>query len=138
VRRKRDIERELAFSEAKVESLTEQLRAVQDEKLELKRVVQDEKLELKAQIDKLQDALISVRAPAAYLDQQDEKYEANRPKISEETLEKNRVFKEVQELYINQMEGTLLKTPEDLDDLLISGIISEHKPPASLHGNSES
>jgi chromosome segregation ATPase len=127
VRRKGDIERELAFAEAKVEALTMQLRAVQEEKLELK-----------TQVDKLQDALISVRAPAAYLDQQEEKYEANRPKISEETLEKNRVFKEVQELYIQGMEGSLLRTPEDLDDLLVSGIVSEHKPPASLHRNDES
>jgi chromosome segregation ATPase len=127
VRRKGDIERELAFAEAKVEALTMQLRAVQEEKLELK-----------TQVDKLQDALISVRAPAAYLDQQEEKYEASRPKISEETLEKNRVFKEVQELYIQGMEGSLLRTPEDLDDLLVSGIVSEHKPPASLHRNDES
>jgi chromosome segregation ATPase len=127
VRRKGDIEKELAYAEATVESLREQLRAVQDDNLELK-----------SQVDKLQDALISVRAPAAYLDQQDEKYEANRPKISEETLEKNRVFKEVQELYIQGMEGSLLRTPEDLDDLLISGLISEHKPPASLHRNNES
>jgi chromosome segregation ATPase len=127
VRGKKDVERELAIAEALVESLREQLRAVQDDKLELK-----------SQISKLQDALISVRAPAAYMDQQDEKYEAKKPKLSPEALERNRVFKEFTEGYLNGMEGPLLRTPEDMDDLLVSGIISEVKPPTSLHGNSES
>ncbi len=127
MRRKKDVERELAFAEAKVESLLEQLG-----------LVRDEKFELKSQVDKLQDALISVRAPVAYLDQQDEKYEAGRPKLSEEAVERNRVVKEVTTAYINGMEGALLKTPEDLDDLLLSGIISETETSTSLHGNSES
>jgi chromosome segregation ATPase len=127
MRGKREIERELVFAEAKVEALTAQLGAVQDEKSELK-----------AQIDKLQDALISVRAPAAYLDQQDAKYQASLPEISEETLEKNKVAKEVTEGYLRHMEGNLFNSPEDLDDLLVSGILSEHKPPTSIHGNSES
>ena len=127
MRGKKDLERELAVSEAKVESLLERLV-----------VVQDEKLELTSQIGKLQDALISVRAPVAYMDQQEEKYEAKQPKLSPEALEKNRVFKEFTEDYLNGMEGPMLKTPEDLDDLLVSGIISETKPPTSLHGNNES
>ncbi len=101
-------------------------------------MVQDEKSELKSQVDKLQDALISVRAPVAYLDQQDEKYEAKQPKLSEEAVERNRVAKEVTTAYINGMEGALLRTPEDLDDLLISGLVHDVEPSSSLHGNSES
>lgn len=127
MRGKKDVERELAVAEARIESLLERLGGVQDEKLELM-----------SQISKLQDALISVRAPVAYMDQQDEKYEAKKPKLSPEALEKNRVFKEFTEGYVNGMEGPLLRTPEDLDDLLVSGIISEIQPPTSLHGNSES
>jgi predicted nucleic acid-binding Zn-ribbon protein len=124
---RRDVERELAFAEAKVESLTEQLR-----------VVQDEKLELKAQIDKLQDALISVRAPAAYLDQQEEKFIARQPKPDPEEVERSRVLKQVTEAHLANMEGALIRTPEDLDDLLVSGILSETEPSTSLHGNNES
>jgi chromosome segregation ATPase len=127
VRGKKDVEKELIYAEARIVSLTEQLGAAQAERSELK-----------AQVDKLQDALISVRAPAAYLDQQDEKYQANLPKISEETLEKNRIAKEVTESYSRNLEGNLFNSPEDLDDLLVSGILSEHKPPTSIHGNSES
>jgi hypothetical protein len=97
VRGKKDVERELAVAEARIESLLERLGGVQDEK-----------------------------------------YEAKKPKLSPEALEKNRVFKEFTEGYVNGMEGPLLRTPEDLDDLLVSGIISEIQPPTSLHGNSES
>ena len=124
---RRDVERELAFAEARVESLTEQLRAVQDERSELK-----------AQIEKLQDALISIRAPSAYQDQQEEKYLARQPKPSPEEVERQQVFKQVTEQYLAGMEGSLLRTPEDLDDLLVSGIISETEPSTSLHGNNES
>jgi chromosome segregation ATPase len=127
VRGKKDVERELAVAETRIESLLERLG-----------VVQDEKSELMSQIGKLQDALISVRAPAAYMDQQEEKYEAKQPKLSPETLEKNRITKEFTEDYLAGLEGPLFRSPDDLDDLLVSGIVSEVQPPTSLHGNDES
>lgn len=127
MRGKKNVERELVVAEAKVESLLERLG-----------VVQEEKLELTSQIGKLQDALISIRAPVAYMDQQEEKYEAKQPKLSPETLEKNRITKEFTEKYLNGMEGPLFRTPEDMDDLLVSGLISEMEPSTSLHGNDES
>ena len=127
MRGKKNVERELVVAEAKVESLLERLG-----------VVQEEKLELTSQIGKLQDALISIRAPVAYIDQQEEKYEAKQPKLSPETLEKNRITKEFTEKYLNGMEGPLFRTPEDMDDLLVSGLISKIETSTSLHGNDES
>lgn len=127
MRGKREVERELALAEAHIVSLLEQLV-----------IARDEKSELTSQVSKLQDALISVRAPAAYLDQQEERYEAKQPKPSPETLEKNRITKKVTEEYLNGMEGAMLRTPEDLDDLLVSGLLSDVEPSTSLHGNDES
>ncbi len=127
MRTKGVIERELIFSEAKVESLEVQLQAAHADKDELK-----------AQIDKLQDALVSVRAPEAYRDQQIEKDEANRTPISDETLERNKLIQKTTTEYINGLEGPLFKSWDDMEDLLAHGMLQDVKGPGSLHGNDES
>jgi hypothetical protein len=127
VRRKGDIERELAFSEAQVASLEGQLRAVQADKAELQ-----------AQVTKLQDALVSIRAPEAYRDQQIEKEDEDREPMSQETLDKNRITQEVTTEYMNSLEKPLFKDAYDLDNLLTTAIVRSNKGPVSLHGNDES
>ena len=127
MRTKGVVERELIFAEAKIESLEVQLQAAQADKEELK-----------AQIEKLQDALVSVRAPEAYRDQQIEKDEATRVPISDEILERNKLIQETTTEYINGIERPLFKSWDDMDDLLTHALLKDVEGPGSLHGNDES
>lgn len=123
----KDLERELIFCQAKVESLEAQLRAAQADK----EVLQD-------QINRLQDALFSVRAPEAYRDQILEREDAKRPPVDFDIQERNRITQEVTKAYLNGMEKPMFQSGEEIEDLLATGLMRKHKPPASLHGNNES
>jgi hypothetical protein len=124
---KKEMERELVFCKARIEVLEEQLRGALSEKEGLFQ-----------QVEKLQDSLISIRAPDAYRDIQLEK-EGPRAPMSAELQEKNRITKEFTQNYINAMEEPLLRTGHDLDDLITIGIVRDHdSTPPSLHGNNES
>jgi hypothetical protein len=124
---KAELERELIFCKARIEALEEQLRGALAEKQGLFQ-----------QVEKLQDSLISVRAPDAYRDQQLEKEEPRAP-MSPETLEKNRITKDFTEKYMNALEGPLFRDGNDLDDLITTGIVRDtDMVPASIHGNEES
>jgi len=124
---KAELERELIFCRARIEALEEQLKAVRSEKEGLF-----------SQINKLQDSLISVRAPDAYRDQQLER-EGPRPGPSQELIERNRITQEVTTGYLRAMEEPLLVTGDDIDDLIKAGIIRDHSNvPSSIHGNDES
>ncbi len=128
MRRKADIERELTFSEAQVTLLEGQLQAAQADKAELQ-----------AQVTKLQDALVSVRAPEAYRDQQIEREEEDHVPMSQDAMDKNRITQEVTTEYLNSLEKPLFKDAYDLDDLLTTAIVRSSKTgPVSLHGNDES
>lgn len=124
---KAELERELAFCKGRIQALEEQLQANQTEKAGLFH-----------QIEKLQDSLISIRAPEAYRDQQLER-EGPLPKPSAELIEKNRINHEVITGYLNAIEGPLLRDGNDIDDLIKAGIVRDHSTvPESLHGNDES
>ena len=124
---KAELERELIFCKARMEALEEQLRGAN---------ARSDTLLL--QVEKLQDSLISVRAPDAYRDIQIEKEGPLTP-ISPETLEKNRITKEVTEGYMAAIEGPLFRDGNDLDDLITTGIIRDtDMVPESIHGNEES
>ena len=124
---KKDVERELIFAQARIESLEEQLRNAQTDKAGLTE-----------QITKLQNSLISIRAPEAYRDQQLEREDDGRPPVSAETLERNRITQKVTTEYLRGLEAPMFRDANDLDDLLTTGIIRDTKPPASLHDNEES
>ncbi len=124
---KAELERELVFCQARVEALEEQLRGALAEKQGLFQ-----------QVEKLQDSLISIRAPDAYRDQQLEKEEPRAP-MSPETLERNRVTKDFTEKYMSALEGPLFRDGNDLDDLLTTSIVRDtDMVPESIHGNDES
>jgi peptidoglycan hydrolase CwlO-like protein len=125
VRGKKEIERELYQAEARIETLQALLDSAQTDREELK-----------TQVARLQDALVSAKAPEAYRDHQIEKEEANRTPMSEEQLERNRLAKETTETFIGNLEKSL--TVDDLDAFLARGLIQSSKGPASLHGNDES
>ncbi len=125
---KREAERQLEYSQIKIESLEERLIASNDDK---------EKLLL--QIVNLQEALISIKAPEAYRDQKIAEEDEKRTPISEEKLERNRITQEVTTEYMNSLEGPLFRTPDDLDDLLRTSIIADLDVAGkSLHGDNES
>ena len=124
---KAELERELIFCKARVEALEEQLRGALAEKQGLF-----------LQVEKLQDSLISIRAPDAYRDQQLDKEEPRAP-MSPETLERNRVTKDFTERYMNDLEGPTFRNGYDLDELITTGIIRDtDMVPESIHGNDES
>jgi hypothetical protein len=124
---KAELERELTFCKARIEALEEQLKGA---------TAHSDTLLL--QVEKLQDSLISIRAPDAYRDQQLEKEEP-RPPISAETLEKNKVTKKFTEDWFNAIEGPLFRSGDDLDDLITTGIVRDtDMVPESIHGNDES
>jgi hypothetical protein len=124
---KADLERELAFCKGRIEALEEQIKATQADKAGLH-----------DQISKLQDSLISVRAPDAYRDQQLER-EGPVTGPSAETIERNRIHQEVTTKYLNGMEGALFRDGNDIDELITTGIVRDHSTVSpSLHGNEES
>ncbi len=124
---KAELERELIFCKARVEALEEQLRGALAEKQGLF-----------LQVEKLQDSLISIRAPDAYRDQQLEKEEPRAP-MSPEMQERNRITKDFTERYMNDLEGPTFRNGYDLDELITTGIIRDtDMVPESIHGNDES
>lgn len=125
MRGKRDIERELVHAEARIESLQTLLESAQTDREELR-----------SQVTKLQDALVAARAPEAYRDQQIAKEEENRTPLSEEQLERNRIYQETTESYMGALEKPL--STDDLDAYLAKSLILAKSEPASLHGNDES
>lgn len=124
---KRDTERELIHAEAKAESL----QTLLDSALA-------DRVELQSQVTRLQDALVSARAPEAYRDQQIEKEEAERTPVDEEKLERNRIIKDTTEQYMNALEKPLFQSADDLDAMLARSLMQDMEGPASLHGNEES
>jgi hypothetical protein len=124
---KKETERELVFCQARIEALEEQLKGALAEKAGLFQ-----------QIEKLQDSLISIRAPEAYQDQQLAKEEPRAP-MSDELQKRNRIMAETTEKYMAAIEEPLFRSADDLDDLLRTGLIRDtDTTPPSLHGNDES
>jgi chromosome segregation ATPase len=124
---KRDILRELIHAEAKIETLQALLDSAQADRGELK-----------TQITKLQDALVSARAPEAYRDQQLEREEKNRVPVDPETIERNKIIQDTTTEYMSGLEKPLFRDANDLDDLLSRSLMHAIEPAASLHGNDES
>ena len=124
---KRDIERELIFSEAKVQMLEARVESLQGDKDTLNN-----------QVLQLQGALMSVNAPDAYHDMRAEKDEAGRPPLDKEEIEKRKIMAEYLNEYLNNLEKPLLQSKDDLEDLISSGLMRDLEGPESLHGNDES
>ena len=124
---KKELERELWESKARVVSLEEQVV-----------LARLDKQELQLQVNKLQDAVLSIQAPEAYRDQRVKEYEEDSIPVSAEEKEKRDIQAKVYRDYMNGMEGPLFRGPEELDDLLESSLLRGDHSPSSLHGNNES
>jgi 3-mercaptopyruvate sulfurtransferase SseA len=125
--RKGDIERELIYAEAKIDSLQTLLASAQADRGELK-----------SQVEKLQDALVAARAPEAYRDQQIAKEDEDRIPVSQETIERNKLVQETTTEFMSSLEKPLFRSADDLDDLLARAAVRNAEGPASLHRNDES
>ena len=94
---------------------------------------------LNEQVVRLQDGLMSIRAPEAYRDM---RMDARETPISAEQLEAMKKHQEIQktrERYVRAMEGDVIKTKEDLDDLMNTVLMKGNNVGSkSLHGNTES
>lgn len=94
---------------------------------------------LNEQVVRLQDGLMAIRAPEAYRDM---RMDARETPISAEQLESMKKHQEIQktrERYVRAMEGDVIKTKEDLDDLMNTVLLNGNNVGSkSLHGNSES
>ena len=124
---KKELERELWESKARVVSLEEQVV-----------LARLDKQELQLQVNKLQDAVLSIQAPEAYRDQKVKDFEESVTPLSAEEKEKREIQAKVYRDYMNGMEGSLFRSAEDLDDLLESSLLRGNHAPGSIHGNNES
>jgi len=124
---KREIEKELIACQTKIEFLEKQLE-----------ITQEDKETLNAQILKLQDAMMSVKAPEAYQDMRFKEFEDNQDPVSKELKEKARIVQDLTTQYINECENPLFTSKQDLEDLITSGLIKDIPTTPSLHGNDES
>lgn len=97
----------------------------------------EDKQNLQEQVLRLQDALVNIRAPEAYRDQQNDKF-VDEP-VDDEYKRKARLYSSVTEKYINGLEDPMFKDADDMIDMLESVALQNGpKEPDSLHENSES
>jgi 3-phenylpropionate/cinnamic acid dioxygenase small subunit len=94
---------------------------------------------LNAQVQRLQDGLMNVRAPEAYRDMRMDSRETTVSEASLEAAKTRDTHQKIQQRYINAMEGDIITSQQDLDDMMNSVLLKANKVGAvSLHGNSES
>lgn len=99
--------------------------------------LREEKIELRKQVLALQDALMNIRAPAAYED-----LRRDRIPIDEENMESakanKRFYEEILPGHIKNIEEPMFKDPEDMIRTLSSVMSEQGLKSESLHNNSES
>lgn len=98
----------------------------------------EDKEKLHLQIEKLQDALVNVRAPEAYRDWKFEKL-GLADEYDPEQIEHAKVHRDVQQQYISGLEKPLFNNAEEMIDALSSiAVQAGPKEYDALHENSES
>ena len=97
--------------------------------------LREEKETLQAQVFRLQDGLMSVRAPEAYRDQQADLTELP---VDEEATRRVIETQNLQRRYLAGMEETLFKDGDELVDMLGSVLLKTANESESIHGNQES
>lgn len=102
----------------------------------------DEKEKYRLQIEKLQDAIINIRAPEAYRDLVADRAElesrAELGEIDREYLERQRQIKEVEKTWLSNLERPLFKNADDMAEMLGSSLLRTPPESKSIHENSES
>jgi len=91
------------------------------------------------QVYRLQDALMSIRAPAAYRDMKNDQGIPDASAELTEARQKEAKLLSIQAQYARQMEGDIFKSQADIEDLMNTVLLAGNKVGSkSLHGNSES
>lgn len=94
---------------------------------------------LNEQVVRLQDGLMAIRAPEAYRDMRSDARETTIPAEIIEAQKKHMHEQKLRERYVRAMEGDVIQTKEDLDELMNTVLMKGNKAGSkSLHGNSES
>lgn len=123
------------------QDLQEKVELYKDQILFLKEqldTVREEKEQYRQQVERLQDAIINIKAPEAYLDMKRDMSAI--PEISKEEIEKRQRMQEVQDQYIRSIEEPLFRNGDDLDLMIKSGLAKDavSSEDISIHGNDES
>ena len=99
-------------------------------------VLREEKEVLQKQIFNLQDGLMAIRAPMAYMDQQRDKVPLD--PINTEELEKQRIYAHLLPRHLKAIESPIFDNVDDMINAL-GGVLSEAGIKSeSLHENAES
>lgn len=120
-----------------------EILATKNEQIDLLKVELSEsrsrEQKLNEQIVRLQDGLMSIRAPEAYRDMRSDARETSISAEQLEAMRRNQEIQKTRERYVRAMEGDVIKTKEDLDELMNAVLIKGNKTGSkSLHQNSES
>ncbi len=115
-------------------AMTRELELLRDRIQEL----QHEKSTLATQLMHTQQALIAKESPEAYRDQQ---YDKEQEGVTSEQQEQTRQQMQrgaIATQYLNEMESSLFKSPEDMIQMLTRSTGVPLSETTSLHGNDES
>ena len=94
---------------------------------------------LNEQIVRLQDGILAVRAPEAYRDMRSDSREVSISAEQQANMARHHEINKIRERYVRQMEGDVIQTKEDLDEMMNSVLMKGNKVGSkSLHGNAES
>lgn len=94
---------------------------------------------LNEQVIRLQDGLMAIRAPEAYRDMRSDARETTVPAEVIEAQKKYMQEQKFRERYVRAMEGDVIQTKEDLDELMNTVLMRGNNVGSkSLHGNTES
>ena len=122
--------------------LEEQVQLYKEQMTFLREQLEDareERNEYRLQVDKLQDALINIRAPDAYRDMKADEL-APEEYITDVARSRQQQLQEATGRIMRQIEEPLFVDGNDLDDLLMTALNRDSVPSeaVSIHGNNES
>lgn len=105
-------------------------------------ILLDEKEKYRLNVEKLQDALINIRAPEAYADYRADMADITGiPEDEPKDRERIRQVKQIQDTFLRSMEQPLfagIKNAEEMEELLAPALSQHAGETPSIHDNEES
>jgi len=94
---------------------------------------------MNTQVIRLQDGIMNIRAPEAYRDMRLDSREVSVTEEQQKAVDHAMAKRKVQESYIRAMEGEIITSAQDLEDMMNSVLLKGNTVGTkSLHGNTES
>ena len=101
--------------------------------------LRSDKETINLQLERLQDALVNIRAPEAYRDHRMDRMGEDPDAMSPEEKARQKKTLEIEQGWVRGVEEPLFSSGEDLENLLGPVILTSiNQDAASLHGNDES